>query len=323
MDDGFWHGSTIPSGIWVGVIGEENPDHPGVYRFDSTDGYSVNDAHLLTPDGDTEGGGEETKPRPGSPCVALVSNNGGQCYITGYSKAPEFDEDSDDIPAVGNADENNSAGDKVYKTSGGATLVLKRGGAVYIEGGPGVSFILNPLNNQMSLRAGNFKHTALGYAAVRGRKEPGTTKPETVHTEDFLHQVGADARDRFRIEHGDLESDARRRLSLSEVTIIASQESVTVKTRETYFNDGSWIGEGPKYQWGGADADEPIVLGNALVDVIKKLSSIIKGIKVPTAWGPSGTPLPPTPIDLTSLEGDLDKILSEFMYVTKTPAELG
>ena len=81
------------------------------------------------------------------------------------------------------------------------------------------------------------------------------------------------------------------------------------------------------WQWssgtGGSGASEPIVLGNALVSVIKSLSKIIQGIKVPTAWGPSGTPLPPTPTDLIGLEGDLDDILSDYMFSTKKPAKIG
>jgi hypothetical protein len=319
VDDGFWNRKQ-ESEVLVGIIREERA--PGVFQFVSTCGRVINDAHVLTPDGDLEGGGEQTKPRPGSMCVATLSGNGAHCTVHGFQIPPKFVEDEDDPPANELPIENNSSGDKVYKTSGGATLVLKRGGAVYLEGGAGTSFILNPINNQVSLRSGNFKQSALGYFAVRGRKLPGTTDPLTKHTEDFLHQVGADARDRLRLEHGDLESDARRRLTLSEVTIVASIESVTVKTRETYYSDGSWVGEGPMYRWGATDANEPIVLGNALASLFRALFSAIAAQTHTTAWGPSGPPININEFT-TRLPDMLDSILSEFMFVTKKPAELG
>jgi hypothetical protein len=323
VNDGFWNGVGTPRGqILYGVIGEEHPDHPGVYRFSSTDGFVVNDAHILSPDNDVGGGGETTKPRPGSPCVALMSSNGAQCFIVGFHRAPTVDEESDDPPDVGNPDDNVSAGDKVYKTSGGATLVLKRGGAVFIESGPGVSIVCNPLNNQMSIRSTNFRHVADGYQASRGRLEVGKTEPETFHREDFLDQAGG-AHDRFRIEHGSLDSDARRKLELAEVTVVLGETSATVKTRETYFSDGSWVGEGPKYQWGGSGADEPAVLGNQLVEAFGTLFGIIKALKVNTAWGPSTPPIPPTPIDIDRLQNELSgKILSTFLFFSKDPADL-
>ena len=323
MNNQFWKGAGVPRGqILFGVIGEENAKRPGVYRFSSTCGIVVNDAHVLSADADPRGGGDHARPRSGSTCVAVMTTNGAQCFIIGFSRSPQVDDESDDPPAVGTPDDSDTAGDKVYKTSGGASLLLKRGGAIVLEGGPGSGFILNPLNNQMSMRAANFRQNAEGYLAKRGRQKPGSTDPETTHEEAFLHQVGP-SYDRVKITHGNLDSDARRKLELAAVKIISSKEVLEIKTRETYFSDGSWVGEGPKYQWGGASATEPAVLGNALVEAFSKLIDIITQLKVGTAWGPSTPPLPPTPVDLAQLKAELsDKILSTFAFFSKNPPSL-
>lgn len=323
MNNGFWQGRGQPSGqILFGVVGEENPTRPGIYRFSSTDGIVVNDAHILSPDYDTKGTGEHTKPRPGSTCVAVMTTNGAQCFIIGFSRSPTVDDQSDDPPVVGVPDDSDTSGDKVYKTANGASFVLKRGGAVIIEGGPGTGVILNPLNNQMSLRSTNFRQNADGYLSKRGRVTPGSTEPATSHEEAFLHQVGP-TYDRMRTLHGTFDSNARKRFELAAVKIVSSKEIVSIKTRETYFADGSWIGEGPKYQWGGDSADEPAVLGKQLVEVFNTLIGIIENLKVSTAWGPSGPPLPPTPIDLENLKSQLsDKILSTFAFFSKKPPTL-
>src|SRR5690606_5133595 len=246
-----------------GRLGEENPKHPGTYRFTSSDGFAVPDAHILTPDADQFGNGQNSKPTPGAYAVAVMTHDGAQCFVIGFHHPPRFDDDQDDPPDVGNAEENNSSGDKVWRTAGGASFILKRGGAAILEGGPGTGIILNPLNNTMTLRASNYSHIADGYRATRGRQEVGQTKPETRHQEDFLHQVGPTF-DRVRIQHGNLDSGARRQLELASVTVIASNENATIRTRETYYSDGSWVGEGPKYQWGGTDANENAVLGKQL-----------------------------------------------------------
>lgn len=282
----------------------------------------MNDAHVLSPDADIEGGGETTKPRPGSPCLALMTSDGAQCFVIGFHRTATIDEESDEIPSVGNPEDNKSAGDKVYQTSGGARLTLKRGGSVIIEGGPGANIVFNPLNNRVSLRAANFGVIADGHRLFRGRKEIGKISPETIHEEDFQHQVGPTF-DRFSVRHGSVGGDGRRELSLTSITVVASLETATIKTRETYFSDGSWVGEGPKYQWGGKDADQAGVLGNKLVDAISSLIDIIKGLKVNTAWGPSTPPLPPTLIALDQLKSELaGKILSTFIFLKKDPPEL-
>lgn len=323
MNDGFWNGDGTPRGqLLFGVVGEEHPEHPGTYRFSSTDGFVVNDAHILSPDTDVLGGGETTKPRPGSFALAGMTSDGAQCFILGFQRPPAFDEQSDDPPDVGNPSDNASSGDKVYKTAGGATFVLKRGGAIFVESGPGVSIVMNPLNNQMSLRSSNTMTIADGYTARRGREEIGKTEPQTFHEEIFQDQVGS-SYDRIRLRHGNLDKNARRELELDAVTVVASQSTITVKSRETYFSDGSWVGEGPKYQWGGSGASENAVLGNQLVEVFGTLFDIIKNLKVNTAWGPSTPPLPPTLIDLDKLKSQLsDKILSTFLFFSKNPADL-
>jgi hypothetical protein len=323
VDDRFWQGRGLPlNRILFGRLGEENANHPGTYRFSSSDGFVVNDAHILSPDIDVEGGGEVTKPRAGSYCVAAFTADGAQCFIIGFVRIPEVNEETDDPPEVGNPTDNNSAGDKVYRTTGGATMILKRGGAVLIEGGEGTAVIMNPVNNTMTLRSSNFGQVVDGYRASRGRKEIGGTKPNTVHEEAFIHQVGP-SHDRVAIRHGDLEDGLRRELELASVTVVGGAETATIKTRETINADGEWTGYGPKYRWGGPAATEPAVLGNALVEVFGKLIDIIKALKVNTAWGPSTPPLPPTPIDLEKLRSELsDKILSTFAFFSKNPADL-
>lgn len=322
MNDGFWKGHGLPKGqILFGVIGAENTTkgREGTYRFSSSCGIVVPDAHILSADADIKGGGDHARPRPGSTCVAVMTTNGAQCFVIGFSRSPTVDDESDDPPTVGTPDDSDTSGDKVYKTAGGASFILKRGGAVIIEGGPGTGVILNPLNNQMSLRSANFRQNADGYLAKRGRVSPGSTEAPTTHEEAFLHQVGS-TYDRIKIRHGTLDGGARRELEIAAVSIIASQEVATVKTRETYFADGHWIGEGPKYQWGGSGADEPAVLGNALVAAISKLIDIVTQLKVGTAWGPSTPPIPPTPTDLAQLKAELsDKILSTFAFFSKKP----
>lgn len=323
VNEGLWHGNGLPAGrIMFGRVGEENPKHPGIYRFSSSDGYVVNDAHVLSPDADTEGGGDSSKPRAGSYCVAVMTTDGAQCFIVGFQRAARFDENSDDPPVVGNAEDNNSAGDRVFRTAGGAAVILKRGGAVIVEGGAGTGVIMNPLNNTMTLRASNFTHIADGYKATRGRKEIGKTKPETAHQEEFLHQVGP-AFDRFTVKHGDLPGGIRRELELAAVAVVRSTETATIKTREVYTESGEWIGSGPRYRWGGAGADEPGVLGNQLVEAFGRLIDIIAELQVNTAWGPSTPPIPTTQTALTALKDELSsKILSTFLFLSKLPPTL-
>ena len=323
MSDRVWKGVGQPSGrILFGRLGEENPNHPGTYRFSSEDGFIVNDAHILSPDLDAKGRGQRNRPAAGAFCIAVMSHSGAGCFIIGFQAVPSWDEQSDDPPAVGNADDNQTSEDKVFRTSGGAALILKRGGGVIIEGGAGTGVILNPLNNTMTLRAANYNQIADGYSASRGRKQPGKTDPATLHDESFQHQVGPSF-DRVEISHGSVNEKARRQLTIEAVTVAGSNQTAIAKTRETYNSDGSWVGEGPKYQWGGDGADEPVPLGNQLVTKLGELIDIVKSLKVNTAWGPSTPPLPDTILKLVQLKSELsDAILSKYLFVSKKPKTL-
>lgn len=277
---------------------------------------------IATPDADINGNGNHSKPESGSLCVAVLTTKEAACFILGFHRPPSFDETRDDPPTLGDVDGAEIANDKVWRTPGGASFTLKRGGAAVLEGGPGTSILLNPINNTMSLRSSNLNQSADGYRSNRGRQEPGTTKSATVHREEFLHQVGPQS-DRVRLSHGSLASDARRQLELAAVTTIASKQTAIIKTRETYYSDGSWIGEGPKYQFGGKGADENMVLGQQLVAEFGKLIDILKSLKVNTAWGPSTPPLPDTLTKLTQLKNEFsEKVLSKYLFITKKPPTL-
>jgi hypothetical protein len=179
--------------------------------------------------------------------------------------------------------------------------------------------ILNPINNQVSMRSTNFLHSADGYLAERGRIDPGSVKPGTISEESYLSQVGP-SYDRVTVKNGTVDEAARRQMEIASINIVAGQEVAAVKTRETHYADGSWVGEGPKYQW-GEGADEPAVLGRQLVDVMGQLIDIVKGLQVNTAWGPSGPVLPNIVANLESLKSQLsDKILSTFAYFSKNPS---
>ena len=326
--DQFWHGESEPGNqsnggcILFGICGEENENHPGTYRFSSTDGVVINDAQLLTQDADVNGSGEYSKPRAGSMCVCFMPRDGAPAFINGFQDPPKWDEDGEsEEPDIGTQPDIATTGDKVFQTAEGAKLIFRRGGLVHIEGGPGTSILLGTVNNQMTLRSTNFNHLLSGYRAKRGRKDPNKTAANTRHEEEFWNQVGA-SYDAVKLRHGDLEDDARRELTITESVSAAGQTAATLKTRETYYRDGKWRGEGPEYRWGGGPdtATEPIVLGTALVSVLNDLINAIKGITVPTAWGPSGTPL--NVAAFATLANQLNKILSEFMFTSKKPAEL-
>ena len=323
MNDLFWQGRGVPRGqVLFGTIGEENTRRPGTYRFSSTDGFVVNDAHVLSPDADIEDAGEFTKPRAGSPCVALTTTNGAQVFVIGFQRAPRFDEESDEAPVVGDPDDNKVGGDKVYQTAGGARIILKRGGAVAIEATPSVSMLLNPVNNRISIRSSNLSLIADGYESRQGRAEPGSTNAETLHRERFSNQLG-NSFDRVQISHGSLPSDRRRQLEINGITVAAGNETSVTKYREYIDSSGNWVGEGPSYKWGGSSANEPYVLGLQLVEVFNELFDLIRDLKVSTILGPSTPPIPPTPVQLEQLRAQLsEKILSTYLFATKNPATL-
>jgi hypothetical protein len=313
--------------VLIGSIGEEHPNTPGVYNFVSTDGFSP-EVEILSPDADNEGGGQFSKPAPGSMCIVVTTNDGANAYVVGFARVAKYEEDSDEAAKTSDpeSEENIVAGDKVWRVGDvskpRAQIVLKSGGALLLESGAAVGISLNSLNNTMSLRSMNMTQLADGYRGSFGRKEIGKTDPETVAEENFYDKVGPSSV-RVKLRYGDLDGDAKRELTVSEIKVGGGATTGTIKSRETHYADGSWIGEGSKYQW-GSGADEPMVLGNALVESIEKLIDIVTNLTVNTAWGPSTPPLPPTSTNLASLKQELSgKILSTFLFLSKEPTDPG
>ena len=320
--ESLFHGGIPANRVYVGVLRKET--QPGLYHFEGigTDGpICVDDAHLLCPDSGMDGGGSHARPKDPSTAVA-VSGRGGAIFIVGFNRPATWSEQSDDAPTVGVVEDNNAPGDKSFSTKHGARLLLKEGGAVVIEAGPGTSITLNPINNQCSMLSANMASAADGYLSSHGRVTPGSTDPETTHIEDMYDQVGT-SYSRVRLRHGTISDSTRRELTVADVTEIGTNRTGVLKTRETYDKDGSWVGEGPKYQW-GAGAAEPQVLGNQLVELFKDLFSTLKTLTVNTAWGPSGPPMPTFTVKLDQLEQQLSgKILSTYLFLSKSPTTLG
>lgn len=310
--------------ILTGTIVEENPTRPGTYHFKSSLGHEVHDAHLISSDADNKGGGDLYRPRPGTRCAALFSEDGGQCLIVGQIRAPFFDEDKDDQPKVGNAAENLASGDKVYKTAGGASLTLKAAGTVIVRGSKSSGYIrMLPADQTTTIRAANLTQHHDGYRGYRGRVDREGTDPATYARDDYKHESGG-SHDRVRIDHGSIGGTARRQLTIGSVTVVGGQTSTVIKTRETHYSDGSWLGEGPKYYWGSKSEEEPAVLGTQLVESLQKLIGYLQQLQVNTAWGPSTPPLPVHVENLQSVSDELSgKILSTYLFFSKEPATLG
>jgi hypothetical protein len=324
-----WKGGGVPRDkVLVGVLGAESSTRPGTYGFvgygsGPNECYQVADAILLTPDGSLSGSGAHFKPAEGSLCVALAGP-GGSVWIVGFHLPPRFDQTGQAAPVIGDAaDEagplNAVAGDKVLRSDGDAALLLKRGGSALVQGGPGATTTWLKQSNTVSTRAQNINEHADGARRVRGRIKVGKTDPETLAVDQFTDQVGPSAT-RVQLRHGHLDGSARRELTLSQVSYAGGAVTGTVKLRETYNDDGSWVGEGPKYQFGGKDADENALLGNVVTSLLKDLIDIVKNLKVNTAWGPSATPVADTLAKLTKLQADyLDngKIKSDYIFLSK------
>jgi len=304
--------------ILYGTIGEERDGFPGVYDFTSTDGIVKTQVICLTPDASRDGFGEFTKPHPGTPCIVIESDDGGQGFAVGFHAMPKFDDENEDTPQFEVPAENFTAGDKVLRTKGGARLIMKRGGLASLEGGPGAVVQLNPTNNLVTINGSNNAVSMDGYKAVRGRRNVGTTEVATRHEEKFDSAVGPSF-DRVRETRGKVGSgDARREVTVESVTVAGGRESALASFRETVNADGSWESKGPSYAWGGGD--EAMVLGNQLVDAIGQLIDIIKTLQHTTAVGPTSPPLPPFIAQLDQLKLQLsDMILSTFMKLSKNP----
>jgi hypothetical protein len=330
-----WKGGVLRCDkVLVGVLGPENPTRPGLYGFRGygsgpNECYEVNDAIVLTPDGALSGSGTHFKPLEGSTCVALVGP-GGSVWIVGFHLPPQFDEAGGQMPTIGDASDsygplNNAAGDKLFRSEGDAALMLKRGGSAIVQGGPGATTAWLKDTNTVSTRAQNLNEQADGARRARGRVQVGKTAPETMAVDDFVDQVGPSAT-RVRLRHGHLDGNGRRELTVSKVNYAGGSVSGQIQLREIYNDDGSWVGEGQKYQFGGTGADQKALLGNAVVDLLKNLIDVLKNLKVNTAWGPSAVPVADTIAKLTQLQSDyLDsgKVLSDYVFLSKQPATPG
>ena len=322
--DSLWHGlPRAVNQVYVGLLRHETK--PGLYHFDGigmNGAIAVDDVQLLHPDADLEGTGIQSSPSNPSACV-VVGGPGGAFFAIGFTRAPSFDDESDTPPELGHTEANAVAGDKSFTTTGGASLLLKAGGGTVLESGGSASLLLNKLNGQYSLVSSNMAETADGYVAGFGRVTPGATDPETRAVVEYRDQTGPSYM-RVRIKHGTMDGNAKREITVSSMTETPASKTGVIKLRETYYDDGSWIGEGSKYQWGGSSADEPAVLGNKLVDAFKSLFSALKQLTVNTAWGPSGPPLPSFTTQLDQIQHELSsKILSTYLFLTKDPASPG
>ena len=330
-----WKGRGVPCDkVLVGVLGPENSARPGLYGFrgygsGTNECYEVNDAVLLTPDGSLSGSGSHFKPVEGSPCVALVGP-GGSFWIVGFHLPPRFDQAGEQPPTIGDAEDaagqlNNVAGDKVLRSDGGAAVILKRGGSAVVQGGTGATTTWLKETNTVSTRSQNLNEQADGYRRARGRIQIGKTAPETIAVDEFFDQVGPSAT-RIRIRHGRLDPNGRRELTISKVTYAGGSVTGQIQLRETYNDDGSWVGEGQKYQFGGTNANENALLGNVVTSLLKDLIDILKNLKVNTAWGPSAVPVADTITKLTKLQSDYvdsGKIVSDYIFFSKKPATPG
>ncbi len=330
-----WKGGRLPCDkVLVGVLGQENPARPGLYGFKGygsgpNECYEVTDAIVLTADASLSGSGSHFKPTEGSPCVALVGP-GGSVWIVGFHLPPKFDQAGGQAPTIGDAGDsagplNNVAGDKVLRSDGDAALILKRGGSSVVQGGPGATTSWLKETNTISSRAQNVREQADGFQRSRGRIQIGKLAPETIAIDDHFDQVGPSST-RVRVRHGRVDANVRREITVSKVTYSGGALSGTIALRETYNDDGSWVGEGQKYQFGGKQADEKALLGNVVTSLLKELIDILKNLKVNTAWGPSAPPVADALAKLTELQAnylDSGKITSDYIFLSKTPASPG
>jgi len=313
----------------------------GLYIVKTSDDLYLENCFLLSPTGFRSTGaighrrfkpdqvpGMHSKPYPGALCLVGTAQ-GGEAFILGFWNPPSTiategdDYTNETTPGVVDDKDARTAGDWLLRTEN-ALLNLKRGGSLVIECGATIRQTLNPDNGNHFTQARSRIDVSEGYKLTRNRLKD--TERETLSTEEFFDKIlqRGQSATRIRVRNGRISSSTRYELSIAEVNYATITDPiVSFKARERYFDDGSWIAEGPKYQWGGDGADEPIVLGNALADIISDLCDIIGAIKVPTAWGPSGTPLPPTAIDLYSkVKRKLDNFKSDYIFATKKPKSL-
>ncbi len=346
------HGQNRLPHVLVGTIGEENPTKPGLYYFSAygtgRDGehecYVIDDATLCSQDASIDDSGDHSKPTPGSKAVA-VTGPGGEVLLIGFARMPKVNVNAD-APTLGDTswpcaedtkDQSKPGqainlipGDKVRRTKGGSALIQKQGGTTIIQGGAGVQTQWLKDQNTLSSSAQNMNNQADGFKSIRGRVKPNKPDPETLAVEDFYRSVDTSST-RVRIRHGALDSKDSSKLRELTITDGVSAFSPpttqgTLKTRETYFTNGNWVGEGPSYKWGGDGASENAVLGQKLKTLLNDLIGILQSFQV--VCGPPGSPSPAvfatTAAKLIQMKVNLAKedFLSDYIFLTKKPASL-
>lgn len=90
-------------------------------------------------------------------------------------------------------------------------------------------------------------------------------------------------------------------------TVDAVDDIITNTTSRTILNS-------PEIYLGGEDAEESVVLGNTLVDLLNELIDMLVNHKHPTGTGPSGPPMPPELPQLNQLKSKLESVLSQRNY---------
>lgn len=325
MNNALWKSAGLPRGrIFLGLVKGKNQVLPGAYVVDTTDGFEFNDAvPILNHWDNASNAGDYVHYKIGSTVIVVTTNDGCMPMIIGCVRLPRFVEESDEsMPVLDHDQEAPDEGDRVIQTAGGARLILRDGGMAILEGGAGATSITmdTALPNSLTkitARSPSWNQVNDGYQVYRGRPLGDANKEQTSSREDFFDKVGPSSV-RVSIRHGNVTSTVRRELTVSSVTQTKLGTTGTIKLRERYYADGSWVGEGAKYQWGDG-ADEPFVLGKQLVSVMEQLIDKIKTLQVNTAWGPSGPPLPNIVADLETLKASLSgKILSTYLFGSKT-----
>jgi len=90
-------------------------------------------------------------------------------------------------------------------------------------------------------------------------------------------------------------------------TVDAVDDIITNTTSRTILNS-------PEIYLGGEDAQEAVVLGNTLVDLLNELVDLLISHTHPTGTGPSGPPMPPENPQLNQLKSKLESALSQRNY---------
>jgi hypothetical protein len=90
-------------------------------------------------------------------------------------------------------------------------------------------------------------------------------------------------------------------------TVDAVDDIITNTLSRTIINS-------PEIYLGGEAAEEPVVLGQTLVDLLNELIDMLVAHKHPTGTGPSGPPMPPELPQLNQFKRKLESALSQRNY---------